>query len=422
MTINSSNFSKSFAKKTCKNNKSNHNSICENLLKKGIEILLQLETTQKTFDDLLDDIKDKVERKRVSHLLFSYLRNKNFIDSEIARLCTKALPKKKIAKLLALAMTQSKFQQGIAPEAAINVAVEIAKKDRADKFVNGVLRNFLKSNTQPFTEAKDIFPEVLYKRWKKHYPDNLPQIAQAYLTESPFTFRIEKDYTIDFIDEVKPIASFGNYRFFTTNEPGKILESKEFADGKIYIQDPATSLAPSLANYDNVKSVIDLCAAPGGKSLLMAEKLNPNATLLAIDKSEKRQKFTLENFQKRNLPYEVKTALPKDIKGSFDLVLADVPCSNTGVCCKRPDSILRFSAKDLASITKIQKQILEEAARLTNSNGQLIYSTCSIEPEENILMVEEFVKNHQEFSLIKYEQLLPTLEHDGAFAALLIKK
>ena len=154
----------------------------------------------------------------------------------------------------------------------------------------------------------------------------------------------------------------------------------------------------------------------------MAEKLNPNATLLAIDKSEKRQKFTLENFQKRNLSYEVKTALPEDIKGSFDLVLADVPCSNTGVCCKRPDSILRFSAKDLASITKIQKQILEEAARLTNSNGQLIYSTCSIEPEENILMVEEFVKNHKDFSLIKYEQLLPTLEHDGAFAALLIKK
>ena len=139
MTKNSSNFSKSFAKKTCPNNKSNHNSICENLLKKGIEILLQLETTQKTFDDLLDDIKDKVERKRVSHLLFSYLRNKNFIDSEIAKLCTKALPKKKIAKLLALAMTQSKFQQGIAPQAAINVAVEIAKKDRADKFVNAVL-------------------------------------------------------------------------------------------------------------------------------------------------------------------------------------------------------------------------------------------------------------------------------------------
>ena len=419
MTNSSSTIKKTFQ---AKKPKSNYNNICENLLKKGIEILLQIETSQKTFDDLLDEIKDHTERKRVSHLLFSYLRNKNFIDSEIARLCTKALPKKRIAKLLALAMTQSRFQSAISPQAAINVAVEIAKKDRADKFVNGVLRNFTRTNNPAFSEAKDIFPALLYKRWKKNYPDNLATIAQAYLSESPFTFRIEKVYQFADMDIANPIEAFGDYRFFTTKEPGKIIESKEFEEGKIYIQDPATSLAPSLADYTNVKSVIDLCAAPGGKSLLMAEKLNSSATLLAIDKSAKRQKLTLENFQKRNLPYEVKTALPQEIKGTFDLVLADVPCSNTGVCCKRPDSILRFSLNDLASITKIQKSILLEAARLTAKNGQLIYSTCSIEPEENILMVEEFVKEHPEFSLVKYTQLLPTLEHDGAFAALLIKK
>ena len=123
-----------------------------------------------------------------------------------------------------------------------------------------------------------------------------------------------------------------------------------------------------------------------------------------------------KNFEKRNLPHKVLSGNLEQLSGSFDLVLADVPCSNTGVFRHRPDALWRFSEKDLNAVVELQREILEHAARLTAPGGQLVYSTCSLEPEENILMAEYFIARHPEFSLLTGQTLLPSASADGASA------
>ena len=132
--------------------------------------------------------------------------------------------------------------------------------------------------------------------------------------------------------------------------------------------------------------------------------------------------MTRENLESRGVKAEIITALPEEITGVYDVVLADVPCSNTGVFRRRPDALWRFSRAKLEELTKLQFLLLEQAARLTAPGGKLIYSTCSIEDEENRLQVEAFLARHGEFSLVSMRQLLPDLHIDGAFASVLEKK
>ena len=165
--------------------------------------------------------------------------------------------------------------------------------------------------------------------------------------------------------------------------------------------------------------MLDLCAAPGGKSLMLGERLAGEGRLVAADRSERRQRQTAENFRRRGLDYQVTVADPVELAGEFDVVLADVPCSNTGVYRRRPDVLWRFRPEELEKITALQRRILGEAARLTAPGGQLVYSTCSIEPEENPLQVEAFLKEHPGFERLCERQLLPSAEMDGAYACLL---
>ena len=152
---------------------------------------------------------------------------------------------------------------------------------------------------------------------------------------------------------------------------------------------------------------------------MMAERLAPGAELVAADRSARRQRLTEENFRRRGLRYPVVVSEPEKLSGFFDLVLADVPCSNTGVFRRRPDALWRFGERELAEVTRIQRSILEAAAARVAPGGQLVYSTCSIEPEENELQVAGFLARHPEFARVRGELLLPSEESDGAYACLL---
>ena len=111
--------------------------------------------------------------------------------------------------------------------------------------------------------------------------------------------------------------------------------------------------------------------------------------------------------------------IPEELAGSYDLVLADVPCSNTGVFRRRPDALWNFSREKLRELVEIQSSILEHAALRTAPGGLLIYSTCSIEKEENSDQVAAFLKKHSDFSLLSERQLFPGPDTDGAFAAVM---
>jgi len=185
------------------------------------------------------------------------------------------------------------------------------------------------------------------------------------------------------------------------------------------VQDPAPAVAASLPDLEPVKSILDVCAAPGGKSLLLASRMKPGTALVAADRSARRQEQTRQNFNCRGLDFAVIVAELGELTGEYDLVLADVPCSNTGVFRRRPDALWRFRADALAETVALQRSILDAAAERVAPGGQLVYSTCSIEPEENAHQVEAFAAAHPDFSVETSELLLPSGGHDGAYACLL---
>jgi 16S rRNA (cytosine967-C5)-methyltransferase len=394
-----------------------HASAAENILNASASAIGMIDRGECTLDDYLDRHAPPEFRRTVEHLLLAFYRRRGFFCSELNRLVSRT-PDSKVRNLLFAVFTQIRFQDAIAPESAVSIAVDAAKKFHADKFVNAVLRRFIADSFPISSHPQDVLPSAIFKRWKMRYSEEtLRHLSDLFTAEPPFSFRMEKGtQTVDF--DCSPIRQESLFDFYTADS-SSVLKSRALADGKIYIQDPATGYAPSLPDYSSVKSAVDICAAPGGKSLMISENLPGDGNLTAFDRSAKRQILTRRNFEKRGLPHKVLSGDLKDICGSFDLVLADVPCSNTGVFRHRPDALWRFSEKDLNSVVLLQQEILEHAARLTSPGGQLVYSTCSLEPEEKILMVKNFISRHPDFVLQSGDTLLPGELSDGASAFLL---
>ena len=321
--------------------------------------------------------------------------------------------------MLAVAAAQCRFQTGIAPESAVNVAVDTAKKYHADKFVNAVLRNFLRTDLPAEFSAADILPPAIFRRWKKRFDkETLDKFALLFAAEPPFSYRVLPGF--EPVENSSEIPAFGNFRFATA-KPAAVINSETLGKGGFYIQDPATSFAVSLAATaaPTAKRVLDICAAPGGKTLMLGELCGNDCEITAADISPRRQERTRKNFEVYHRNYQVITAAPESLCGQYDIIMADMPCSNTGVFRKRPDAIWRFNEKDLAEIVNIQHNILSAAAKLLAPGGIIIVSTCSIEPEENSQLIDFLLSINPSLNCEIQQTLLPDSTHDGAFAALL---
>ena len=166
-----------------------------------------------------------------------------------------------------------------------------------------------------------------------------------------------------------------------------------------------------------------MCAAPGGKSVLLAESLKDTGVLYAYDIAESKLARLQENLKGFScISVAQMDATQFQSPTPLDAVLLDVPCSNTGVLRRKPDAKWTFDLKKLSELTAIQSQILHQASLALKPNGRLVYSTCSIEPDENDLQIKAFLQSHPDFTLVKKQLILPDENHDGAFAALLQKK
>ena len=367
---------------------------------------------------VLDEEMEKIDpacRRSVGHLALTFFRRRKSIDA-LLRTRVQRPPLPVVRALLQTVVTQMFFQRAIAAESAVNVAVTEAKKYRADKFVNAVLRRILAEGATFEDTPEAVLPDVILKKWKKS--PHLPRLTAAFLKGADFTFRLEKEWALEELQaEAVPSPAF---RFFKGNA-AEVLKSTPFKNNHIYIQDPATSLVFQDLDLSWASKALDVCAAPGGKTLMLAELMGKNARIVAADRSRNRQKLTRENVEKRNIKAEVIVALPEELAGEYDVVLADVPCSNTGVFRRRPDALWNFSADKMKELLAIQSGILESAFLRTAPGGVLIYSTCSIEKEENELQVAAFLEKHPELTLLSQRQLIPDLETDGAFAAVMRK-
>ena len=169
-------------------------------------------------------------------------------------------------------------------------------------------------------------------------------------------------------------------------------------------------------------AILDLCAAPGGKTIMLAEIAAPGAKITAADRSKKRVSTLNVNLRRAGVKAKTLVADAREIPlppQSFDFILADVPCSNTGVIRRRPDVPWRFSKTRISELAVLQHAILKSAVALLRPGGILLYSTCSLEFEENMGRVQLILSECPGLSLLRERTLLPTTTHDGAFSAVL---
>ncbi len=303
----------------------------------------------------------------------------------------------------------------IPDHAAIYETVECARKP-VQGLINAVLRKAAHFRARMLRELPDIelaiqysHPHWLWKRWKKLYG---------------------VENTVALMDwNNQPAETF--YRPNLLNPPPEGAEEPEnvrdaMATGHYYITDPSTSHAPELLAPKPGELVLDACAAPGGKAIHLAGLMKNEGRLVCMDSNEKRLPRLNENLERCGVTiaevaqHDWTAPAPAELHDSFDAVLLDVPCSNTGVLRRRVDARWRLQKIDIANLVEIQNAILREAALCVKPGGRLVYSTCSIDPEENIDLVSSFVEKNPEFTLGESQQILPFKDQtDGAFAALL---
>jgi len=387
-------------------------------------------------DSFLDGNPDASRyRKSISSLLYTYFRHRALIEFTVAKFAKKVDPK--FMRVLAMAVTEAWYHTGIPKEMAANFAVDYVRRrygDRPSGFINAVLRKTISLDPAKLQKEAPLgiqlnLPPLLFERWKRHYPEaEIAKFAGIMMDKPPFTFRLlneipENELNDAGCSEVKTEFDLSPIKFYKTSTPDNVFRNKWLDDGKIYVQDPVTVLSTLALNPKKGETIADLCSAPGGKSLALAELMGGEGMIVASDCSFDRHRKTVENFTRAgfgNLSVIVSSAQNSSLKPSgFDAVLLDVPCSNTGVGRHKPDALWRFSEKKLKELVREQRKILDGGSTLVKPGGRLVYSTCSIENEENSMQIKKFVSENKEFILREEKQILPAEDNDGAYVALL---
>ena len=345
---------------------------------------------------------------------------------------TKRMPALEVKIVLEMGLFQLFFME-VPDYAAINSSVDLARSanlgDGAASLVNAVLRAARKAGAPELppqrvrrVSIENSVPEWIVRRWFDIYGgDEAEAMARATLERPTEWLRVnlQKASAPVIVQRLGiPGASILYDRFVELpHDAGvkAILASPEFIEGKISFQNPSAYEVVKLLDAKPGMSVWDACAAPGGKTALLAE-MDPSLDILATDPSEHRlekMKDLMDRLGLTNVKIDCVDALspsfvPHTSKGAegdrphssylFDRILLDVPCSNMGVVARRPESVYRLTQESLKELADLQLRILESAARFLKPSGRLVYATCSPDPMETTQVVAKFLKGHPEFA------------------------
>ncbi len=390
------------------------------------------------------------DRALCQELVYGVVRWQAALDWLISRKTSHKPEKPLLQDLLRLGLYQIFWLDRIPNHAAVNETVEIAKRKglvSQSGFINAVLRGFLREfepTRQLLEETKAKEPSVGYshpdwlvKRWQQRFGIDQAVALMNWNNTPPKTFaRVNTLKT----DPGKLLEQWRNenveYDFVRHEwlEENLVFELKShpplkrlpsFQQGLFYVQDPSTLLAVDELVPQPGESILDLCAAPGGKLTWIAQITNNQAKLVAHDVDSERLNLIAENCQRLGVAgVEAITTqvLNAQRSASYDRILVDAPCSNTGVMRRRVDLRWRIRPEEITRLRKVQLELLTKAAAFLKPGGTLVYSTCSLEPEENEQVVKEFMAGNPWFKLESQRQLLPFKDAvDGAFVAVLTR-
>lgn len=273
--------------------------------------------------------------------------------------------------------------------------------------------------------------EIFLERAKQYFKDDYDEFVSLIDLKPSSGFflnekKANKDKIFELIDFGFESFELNNKSYYSKEE--SIGKSKAYELGLIYPQDVESSLPISLIEKDDIYFAIDLCAAPGGKSINAINKLNDNSLLISNDITYKRASILSSNIERMGFDNCIITSLKPDYlaskyEGLFDLVILDAPCSGEGMIRKYPEILDTYSVTNINELASIQKDLLESAYRLLNEGGQLIYSTCTYAYEEDEWQVEDFLNRHKDMSLVKPYKKMSFLDNtEGQFMALMKKE
>ena len=372
------------------------------------------------------------DRAFVTGLFYGVLRNLILLDFWIDMLRSGRLDHE-TRDLLRLGLYQLFLLQ--TPEhAAVFETVELAAT-RARALVNGVLRSALrkkgelleKANSQSLS-VRTSHPQFLIDRWTENFgPENSAALCDWNNQPAAIYARINRlktsvDEFLSKHSEAELLPQPNNF-VRLANIPGEALEG-----GHCYIQDPSTATSGLLLDPKPGERVLDACAAPGGKTAYLAELMRNDGFILACDRDQGRIRTLQDNLERLGVgiaqcvqhDWASGDLPPNDIP--FDRILVDAPCSNTGVMRRRVDVRWRLTAKDFLRVQAEQLRILCATVPLLKTEGVLVYSTCSVEPEENEEVVRLIMQEFPFLKLLEQVSLLPFRDgFDGAFASKLLR-
>ena len=408
-------------------------------------------------EDLLDgalsrSALESADRRLLQELVFGIVRWQGTLDWLIRHKTGGRTQKQVLQILLRLGLYQLFWLERIPDHAAVNETVEQARQlgfGPQSGFINAVLRGYLRERDATVQQLDALkreqpaigysHPEWLYERWRTRFGEGKTRALLEWNNKPPATYAR--------LNKLKATAEALAQRWETEGvlftprtwdwtEPDTVFELRShpslaslqtFQDGLFYIQDPSTLLAVRALDPKPGEAILDACAAPGGKTTYIAQLMQNRGFIMAQDIDVRRREMVRENCNRLGLRIvnlsRATTAINQDLSEPFDRVIVDVPCSNTGVMRRRVDLRWRIEPAELKRLASTQMQLLEQVAEQVKPGGVLVYSTCSLEPEENDELVRRFVSEHSTFKLDHERALLPFDEGvDGAYVARLIRQ
>ncbi len=394
----------------------------------------------------------------LKELVFGVFRNKILLDYIIRKNSSIRLKKidPKVLNILRIGTYQILFMDKVPNHAAVDESVKLAKKCASPKtvsFVNAVLRGVIRNNTEgvdltgikdktEYLSVKYSYPLPLAEFFVKYFGNEAENLMAAgnktpELCVRVNTLKITKEEFKEKLDELDvtyrdtPYTDCGLYLFGATQEKRKKL------DGLFSVQDQSSQLAALSLSPEPESLVLDLCAAPGGKTTHIAEIMKNRGKIIASDIYASRLK-SVDALSKRLGISIIETTVrdaaivDESLIGKADYILADVPCSGLGIIRRKPDIKYKENITDFAELNKIQQKILESAYRYLKQGGVMVYSTCTVNHGENIELINKFLQIHPDMALDKiknahfanegYLEIYPHIHNSDGFFVCRMKK
>jgi 16S rRNA (cytosine967-C5)-methyltransferase len=384
----------------------------------AFDILLRVEQTGAYASELLHSEKleklSTADRALTTELVMGVLRWRSRLDEVVAAASARSLDKldPEVLNALRLAAYQLHFLTRIPARAAINESVELvkrAKKRSAAPFVNAVLRKIAEAKVEPspetivgdpipFLSHEFAHPGWLVRRWVAAFgATRALKICQHDQRVPSIAIRLDNpEIEHELISEDVKLAPGALLSSARIVAGGDITKTRAFREGRVFIQNEASQLVAALVGTGS--RLLDCCAAPGGKTAALAAR-NPTSEIVAVELHSHRADLLRKRVRATNVQVINADALDLPLPGGFDRVLADVPCSGTGTLARNPEIKWRLTPADLDDLHARQVGILRAALRQLIPGGRAVYSTCSLEREENEDVVDEVLRDDASYRL-----------------------